>query len=79
MKSRISILVTLGFLMLLVVGWTIYGQQKSSTRPAWEYRYENNLTAEQVNTLGADGWEMVGFSVDEAYNKHCYFKRAKNP
>lgn len=27
----------------------------------WEYREEKNCTIEQLNTLGAEGWEMCGF------------------
>jgi hypothetical protein len=80
MKSRNSMLLMTGLLILfLVVGWTVYGQKKSAARQAWEYRGGQNLTEEQLNALGAEGWEMVSFSMDETRAVYFYFKRAKNP
>ena len=80
MRSRNSILLTMGlFLLFVVVGWTVYGQKKSSSKSTWEYRYAVNQTVDQLNSLGAEGWELVGFEFAEYNHRHFYFKRATNP
>ena len=78
MKSRATIVLLGGILMLLfAIGWTTYGQKRSSVGSTWEYKYVENLSEEEINQIGAAGWEMVGFSIDGSTNKHFYFKRGK--
>jgi len=78
MKSRATIVLLGGILMLLfAIGWTTYSQKSSYAGPKWEYKYGENLSDEEINQMGASGWEMVGFSIDSSTNKHFYFKRSK--
>jgi hypothetical protein len=75
--KRYALLVVTTLALFGLVGWSSYAQKKSSGRAAWEYRLEVSLSTQQVNELGAEGWEMAGFSVDGGGNKVIYFKRAK--
>ena len=59
---RYLILTTLA--LLCVIGWTVYGQQRNSRRPTWEYKSvydrDGRFHGEQTfNELGAQGWELV--------------------
>lgn len=38
----------------------------------WDYLVRPHLAEEQLNTLGAAGWELVGISADA-----CYLKRRR--
>jgi hypothetical protein len=60
-----------------LIGWSVYAQKKGPERIAWEYREAISLSEQQANALGAEGWEMVGFSVDSNGNKFMFFKRPK--
>ena len=62
--------------ILLIVGWTVYGQRSTPQRPVWEYMIVNNLSEQQLNELGSQGWEMVTATADGG-NFHIYLKRAK--
>ncbi len=75
--KKYTLLVIVTIALLGLVGWSGYAQKKSSGRVAWEYKEVISLSEQQVNALGAEGWEMVGFSVDSSSNKFMYFKRAK--
>ena len=59
-----------------IVWWPGYAQNKGSRRVVWEYKEVVSFSERQVNALGLEGWEMVGFSVDSNSNKFMYFKRA---
>jgi len=70
-------LLVFGVIMLFgVLGWTVYAQTRSRPKAVWEYRLIVAPTTGQVNELGAEGWEMVSFSV-YADNQYIYFKREK--
>ncbi len=48
---------------------------------AWEYKHllreeEHALTEEELNTLGAEGWELIGI-VTDSRGVHFYFKRVR--
>lgn len=51
-------------------------QDKKPRQIVWEYRDGANLTVSQLNTLGADGWELI---VMTQYDKNLYYilKRPK--
>lgn len=67
-----------GILILVVVGiaLTAGAQQKGQRQVAWEYRDGANLTMEQLNTLGGDGWELAAVT---QYDRNLYYilKRPK--
>ena len=65
------------FALIGLIGWSGYAQKKNSARVAWEYKEAVSLSEKQVNALGDEGWEMVGFSVDGNGNKFMFFKRPK--
>jgi hypothetical protein len=71
-----ALLVFVAIMLSGVLGWTVYAQTKIRPRAVWEYRLIVAPTPGQVNELGAEGWEMVSFSV-YADNQYLYFKREK--
>jgi hypothetical protein len=75
--KKYTLLVIATIALFGLVGWSGYAQKKSSNRVAWEYKEVVKLSEPQVNVLGAEGWEMIGFSVDSNTNKFMYFKWAK--
>ena len=61
------------------VGITLTAGAQQDRKPKqlfWEYRDGANLTMDQLNTLGADGWELV---IATQYDKNLYYilKRPK--
>jgi hypothetical protein len=79
MRSKNArIFISLILSILLIVGWTVYGQRSTPQRPVWEYKIANNLSDQQLNELGSQGWEMVTATVGGG-NYTFYFKRAKQP
>ena len=84
MKSRISVFaMVLLVVVVTLVGWTT--QARSSARTAWEYRVvsdKTDLYKTDMNTLGADGWELVAIlpSMQDGTTTGTsafYFKRPK--
>jgi hypothetical protein len=83
MKSRISVLaMVLLVVVVTLVGWNT--QARSSSRTAWEYRVvsDSEFYKTDMNTLGADGWELVAIlpSIVNGYTAGgsvFYFKRAR--
>ena len=41
--------------------------------PRWEYRVENNASAEMLSGLGAEGWELI--AIDESNSGRFIFRR----
>ncbi|MGH9767832.1 MAG: hypothetical protein ACREAB_10400 [Blastocatellia bacterium] len=79
MKSKnVRIFCSLILAVLMVVGWTVYGQRSTTQRPAWEYKVVGNLNEQQLNELGSQGWEMVATVTSGGYFA-IYLKRAKQP
>jgi lipopolysaccharide export system protein LptC len=76
----IVILIATG--VLILAGWTVYGQQKKSgpapapPRPAWEYKVVSETDKVSLNEMGAQGWELVTVEMGGAQEVY-YFKRAK--
>ena len=82
MKAKINwivILIASGVLML--AGWTVYGQKKSAPAPApprtvWEYKVISETDKISLDEMGAQGWELVTVEMGGAQEVY-YFKRAK--
>ena len=75
---KYALLVVATLALFGLIGWSGYAQKKSSEKKVmWEYKEAVSLSEKQVNDLGAEGWEMVGYSVDGVSNKFMYFKRPK--
>jgi hypothetical protein len=75
MKKRVSLLIAF-VILLCLVGWTSYGQQGKS-QTLWEYKVIGHGTAtgeQELNELGAQGWELVGIAND---GLRFYLKRKK--
>ena len=75
--KKYALLVVAMFALFGLVGWSGYAQKRSPKRVAWEYKEAVSLSEQQVNALGVEGWEMVGFSVDSNGNRFMFFKRTK--
>lgn len=75
--KRYTLLIAATIALLGLLVWTGYAQKRASGKLVWEYTSAIGLSDQQMNDLGADGWEMVGFSVDDNGNKFMYFKRAR--
>jgi hypothetical protein len=78
MKHLRSMLVVAA-LLAMAAGIALTGgtQQEKKSKPVlWEYRDGANLTVNQMNVLGADGWELV---IATQYDKNLYYilKRPK--
>ena len=87
-KMKARILRTLLIVAVLCfVGWTAYAQRQTSSiggRTVWEYktvRGNRALRDDQLNGMGAQGWELVlfddGARGNGSYEGTYYFKRAK--
>ena len=75
--------------LLLVVGWTGYGQKPNPSRAVWEYMAANEHTLYNshvdLKRLGDEGWELTAVTTrDEAVSNNrldivttYYFKRQK--
>ena len=73
MRTKVLLLVCAGLVAcILFIGARGYG------RTAGEYKIPNVslLSEEQLNELGAQGWELAGMTYDGS-NTHYYFKRPK--
>jgi hypothetical protein len=45
--------------------------------PAWEYKVTGGISVEEMNKLGAEGWELTGIQAPNIDNLSLYFKRRK--
>lgn len=77
MVRKYALLVIAVIALFGLLGWSVYAQKQKPGKVVWEYKEAISLSEQQVNSLGADGWEMVGLSVDSSNNKFMYFKRVK--
>ena len=69
-----------------VSGGTVLGQkQKQAQRRSratvantvWEYKVTGSLSADEINKLGAEGWELAAVLSPDVANISLYFKRRK--
>jgi len=89
MKSKIQwLLINLFIITVCVGGWTTYAQKESTAvtnnRIVWEYmalESRKALPNDQLNLLGAQGWELVMYDNGQrgngSYDGVYYFKRIK--
>jgi predicted negative regulator of RcsB-dependent stress response len=77
MRSKnVQIFCSLILALLMVIGWTVYGQRSAPQRSVWEYKVVHFQNEQQLNELGSQGWEMVTATGDGGYFA-IYLKRAK--
>jgi hypothetical protein len=70
MKHKILI-ITLIIGVLLTTAWT-------QSRTQWEYKFENRVSENKANDLGAEGWELVAIhSTGSSIVSTYVFKRPK--
>lgn len=76
MKSRAFFLI-IGIIVMVtfVVG---FAQNRRPSNVQWEYKIAYDMSTEQLNELGAQGWELVSAVVRcEGCSMNLYFKRAR--
>jgi hypothetical protein len=77
MKSKIYVLMIIGAILVsFVIGLSADAQMQRQSKAVWEYKDGANLTVDQLNTYGSDGWEVVSVV---AYGRDLYYilKRPK--
>jgi len=79
MKAKLHILILTALVILaIVVGRSFVAEAQTAAAPkvVWEYKDGANMTVQQMNALGAEGWELCCSTV---YGKDLYyiFKRMK--
>ncbi len=83
LKKRISLVILVAVVLVSLTGWTAYTQKDKSSNPRWEYKAIGlssiSVDDNQLNTLGAQGWEFVGlYPVANGTGGDYYiFKRRK--
>jgi hypothetical protein len=79
MKAKLQLLVVaIAIALAFLIGRGMQADAQVSRAPhvAWEYKDGANLSAEQLNQMGAEGWEVAAVV---RYEKDLYFlfKRAR--
>jgi len=79
MKAKLQLLVVaiaIAVAFLVGRGMQADAQVSRAPRVTWEYKDGANLSAEQLNQMGAEGWEVAAVV---RYEKDLYFlfKRAR--
>jgi hypothetical protein len=68
----------LAAVVLLVIGVTLYAQTtKPVVHKGWEYKDGANLTIDQLNAYGVDGWELASVIPYGEANNLYIFKRPR--
>ena len=74
---------SIAFVVILVLfTWTAFGQKKNQPRVTWEYKLAGigvpgERTEQDLNKLGAQGWELVSAYDDGRGGTTLYLRRAK--
>ena len=77
MKTRKNLsFILMAFVVLSLIGWTVYGQKPAQPKVTWEYKVVSETDKISLNDLGAQGWELVTVEMGGAQEVY-YFKRAK--
>ena len=92
MKNKIYLLLVVIAVVLGSISWTVSAQKTNSAKQTWEYKTITVFgvdslpptSAEQLNRLGSEGWELVTILYQESnsnpsqrHRAEYYFKRAK--
>jgi hypothetical protein len=80
MRSRIiSIVILIAALAIVALGWT--QNSRSAEASKWEYlSYQASSSGpsdQEMNKMGAEGWELVAVDVGESRVSRYIFKRKK--
>ncbi|MCK5572524.1 MAG: hypothetical protein KAJ12_07175 [Bacteroidetes bacterium] len=73
MKTKLQLLiivVAIGLAFVIGRGTSADAQETPNPQVAWEYMDGANLTIEQLNQLGAQGWEISALTV---YSRDLYY------
>jgi hypothetical protein len=76
MKQKGWVLTLIILLAFCFAGWNALAQKQARAEKVWEYKITNWLSEEDMNKLGAQGWELTTSTFDSNNTFH-YFKRAK--
>ncbi len=77
MKAKKNLyIILMAFVVLSLIGWTVYGQKQSQPKVTWEYKVVSETDKISLNELGAQGWELVTVEMGGAQEVY-YFKRMK--
>jgi hypothetical protein len=69
-----------------VNSWTVPGQKQNKMThsssvtahtSAWEYKVTGLIALDEMNKLGAEGWELIAVQAPNIDNIGLYFKRRK--
>jgi hypothetical protein len=83
-RKSLSVLALIAALSMS--GWTVLGQKQNkiihrsrvtAQTSAWEYKVTGLLSDNELNKLGAEGWELVAIQSPDIDNLKLYFKRRK--
>ena len=87
MKPKAYWLLIATIAVLSLVGWASYAKKQNPTtagRVTWEYKTLHGSRAlrdDQLNDMGAQGWELIAFDDGErgngSFEGTYYFKRIK--
>lgn len=83
MSANVSRFLVLGLIILLcLAGWANSAQKIKSTRQtAWEYKIVYTASEDELNKLGAEGWDLTAAYISPAnggaHAPYCILKRAK--
>jgi hypothetical protein len=67
---------------LSMSSWTVFGQKQNKMThrsrvpthmSAWEYKVTGAITVDEMNKLGAEGWELVAVQAPNIDNIGLYF------
>ena len=64
-------------LAAVIICWSTYAQRPAAPRTVWEYRSVSGASDADLNSLGAQGWELVAVSGGENTSARYYLKRAR--
>ena len=71
MKQKFTLAIV-AVVALTTAAWT-FGKTAPSPQ-TWEYHFQTGCTQTQANTLGAQGWEIVGMDPASSH-RQCIYKR----
>jgi len=87
MKAKLRSLFVIAVISAFCLsGGTVPGQKPKQAQrrsratvanAAWEYKVTGWLNADEINKLGADGWELAAVQSPNVDNISLYFKRRK--